>query len=182
MRTRQPSTRRHQRLILCALLLIVAVVVAILQTTRVTGSNVPAAATINLQTADASTISGSRSAYIAGANSGDRVVVFDQINDLPALIRSFNLPHGTERSLITNLRSGRSGAASACSSLNAFINQCQAEAGRKLTAQQAALLIAAATQMKTSTCPGIAAVSLVGTTAKDCKMQPSAPVNLARCI
>jgi len=116
MRTRQTSTVQHKRFTLWALLLIVAVVIAILHTTRVTGSSVPAESTIDQQTADASNISGSRSAYIAGTNSGDRVIVFDT------------------------------------------------------------------TQIKTTRRPGIADVSLVGTTARDCKMQPSAPVNLARCV
>jgi len=77
----------------------------------------------------------------------------DEINDLIALIRSFSLPHGTENSLITKLQGalaaiGTSDTATACASLTAFINQCQAQAGKKLTAQQAAQLSTAAIQIE----------------------------------
>ncbi|HYW69418.1 MAG TPA: hypothetical protein VE961_00195 [Pyrinomonadaceae bacterium] len=108
----------------------------------------------------------------------------DEINDLISLVRSFNLPHGTENSLVTKLESalaaiGTSDPATACSSLSAFINQCQAQSGKKLTGQQAAQLITAATQIKTALCPGAANAAALHTSFVDCKK--SVPINLARC-
>src|SRR5262245_11718162 len=58
MSTRQTSTLQHMRFTLWALFLIVAVVVMILHTTRVTGSSVPAESTINLSTAAALPLQG----------------------------------------------------------------------------------------------------------------------------
>ena len=101
MGTRRTSTLRHQRLILCALLLVLAVVVAILHTTRVTGSSVPGESTIAPQ------------------------------ND-PHLIN-------VARPMKTELAGNPIG-------------------------------------------PNVAEESLVSTTSKACRRQPSAPVDLARCI
>ena len=83
----------------------------------------------------------------------------NQINDLIELIESFNLPDGTENSLITKLQdalaaisAGSTGTA--CDSLTAFVNECQAQSGKKLTADQASQLINSANQVKTDLgCP-----------------------------
>lgn len=80
--------------------------------------------------------------------------VDDQLNDLIALVQSFNLHDGTESSLITKLQYAlaavnASDTATACDSLTAFINASQAQSGKKLTANQVNQLVAAATQIKT---------------------------------
>ena len=77
-----------------------------------------------------------------------------QLNELIALVQSFNLFKGTEGSLITKLQDtlaaiGASDTATACDSLTAFINECQAQSGKKLTADQASQLINSANQIKT---------------------------------
>ena len=79
----------------------------------------------------------------------------NQIDDLIALVSSFNLPDGIENSLITKLQDalaaiGASDAATACDALTTFISECQAQAGKKLTAEQADQLISSATQIKTN--------------------------------
>jgi len=83
----------------------------------------------------------------------------DQINDLITLIGSFNLPPGTANSLITKLQTalaaiGASDTATACDSITDFINECQAQSGKKLTTEQSAQLISLARQLKTDLgCP-----------------------------
>lgn len=82
-------------------------------------------------------------------------VVEDQIDDLMALVRSFNLPPGTANSLITKLQSAldaidSSDTATACSYLTAFKNECSAQSGKKLTTDQATQLINSANQIKTN--------------------------------
>ena len=79
----------------------------------------------------------------------------NQIDDLIALVRSFNLPAGTESSFITKLQDALaaievSDTATACDSLTAFINACQAQSDKKLTAAQASQLINSATLIKTT--------------------------------
>ena len=83
----------------------------------------------------------------------------DQLNDLISLIRSFNLPAGTANSLIRKLQNAldainASDTATACSSLTAFINECRAQSGKKLTPDQSTQLINSANQIKTGLgCP-----------------------------
>ncbi len=77
-----------------------------------------------------------------------------QINDLISLVRSFNLPHGTTNSLIVKLQAAlaafeASDTATACNLLSAFVNECQAQSGKKLTPDQSAQLINSANQIKT---------------------------------
>lgn len=79
--------------------------------------------------------------------------VTDQLNDLIALVRSFNLHDGTEASLIIKLQDAlaavnASDTATACDSLTAFINASQAQSGKKLTADQVGQLVDSATQVK----------------------------------
>ena len=79
--------------------------------------------------------------------------VNDQLNDLIALVQSFNLHDGTEASLITKLQDALaaingSNTAIACDSLTAFINASQAQSGKKLTAGQAQQLVQSAAQVK----------------------------------
>ena len=83
----------------------------------------------------------------------------DQLNDLIALVRSFNLPAGTANSLIRKLQNAidainASDTAATCSSLTAFINECRAQSGKKLTPEQSNQLITAANHIKTDLgCP-----------------------------
>lgn len=82
-------------------------------------------------------------------------VIEDQVDDLMSLIGSFNLPPGTANSLITKLQSARaaiesSDTAAACSFLTAFTNECAAQSGKKLTANQATQLINSANLIKTN--------------------------------
>ena len=77
----------------------------------------------------------------------------DQLNDLIALVQSFNLHDGTEASLITKLQDAlaavnASNTAIACDSLTAFINASQAQSGKKLTAGEVQQLVESATQVK----------------------------------
>jgi hypothetical protein len=77
----------------------------------------------------------------------------DQINDLTALVLSFNLHDGTENSLLSKLQDAltalnASDTATACSSLTAFSNASQAQSGKKLTADQVKQLVNSATQIK----------------------------------
>jgi len=79
--------------------------------------------------------------------------VADQLNDLIALVRSFNLHDGTEASLITKLQDAlaainASNTSSACDSLTAFINASFAQSGKKLTPGQVQQLVQSATQVK----------------------------------
>lgn len=80
-------------------------------------------------------------------------VTEDQVNDLIALIRSFNLAPGTANSLITKLQDvltaiDASDTATACSNLTAFVNAAAAQSGKKLTASQATQLIDSANSIK----------------------------------
>lgn len=77
-----------------------------------------------------------------------------QIEDLIELVESFNLSAGIEASLLTKLRDAlaaieASDTTTACDSLSAFINECQAQSGKKLTADQATQLITTANAIKT---------------------------------
>jgi len=76
-----------------------------------------------------------------------------QTDDLIELVESFNPPGGTGNSLTTKLQDALAAiavadTATACDSLTAFIKQCQAQSGKKLTAQQASQLINSANQIK----------------------------------
>src|SRR5262249_49486264 len=78
----------------------------------------------------------------------------EQLDDLIALIRSFNLPAGTANSLIRKLQnaidaSKASDTATACSLLTSFINECQPQSGKNLTPEQSTKLITAASHSKT---------------------------------
>jgi len=79
----------------------------------------------------------------------------NQIDDLIAMVKSFNLRAGTANSLITKLQDARaaieaSDTATACDFITAFINACQAQSGKKLTVDQATQLINSATLIKTN--------------------------------
>ena len=78
-----------------------------------------------------------------------------QIQALTALVQSFNLQQGAGTSLNAKLQSALTGnTTSACNKLAAFINEVQAQSGKKLTPAQASQLIAAASQIKASSgCP-----------------------------
>ena len=77
-----------------------------------------------------------------------------QTSSLIALVASFGLPAGTAKSLTMKLAAALAAinggnVSGACSSLTSFINEVTAQSGKKLTAAQAAQLIAAASQIKT---------------------------------
>jgi len=79
----------------------------------------------------------------------------EQLNDLIGLIQSFSLHDGTETSLISKAQDAlnavnNADTTPACDSLTAFINASQAQAGKKLTTDQATQLIDAAAQIKTN--------------------------------
>jgi len=79
--------------------------------------------------------------------------IADQLNDLIALVQSFNLHDGTEASLISKLNEAlaavnASATATACDSLTAFINASQAQSGKKLTGEQTKQLVDAAAEIK----------------------------------
>ncbi|HTG95433.1 MAG TPA: hypothetical protein VL866_22735 [Pyrinomonadaceae bacterium] len=109
-----------------------------------------------------------RIVYLIVRNGGYDVYAFtfqvpsvpaNQIDDLMALIGSFNLPPGISNSLKTKLQNAldaieASDTATACSCLTAFINECRAQSGKKLTTDQATQLINSANQIKSDLgCP-----------------------------
>lgn len=70
----------------------------------------------------------------------------ERIADLDALVRSFNLHHGTTNSLTVKLRDAldavsAGNTAIACAKLADFVNQTRAQSGKKLTTAQATQLI-----------------------------------------
>jgi hypothetical protein len=99
-----------------------------------------------------------------------------QLDGLIGLIRSFNLASGTANSLITKLQFvltalDAGNTATACSYLTSFINECMAQSGKKLTAAQAAQLIASANSIQTGVC---GAPALAQTTAALAQAAPNA--------
>jgi probable HAF family extracellular repeat protein len=77
------------------------------------------------------------------------------IDDLIALVRSFNLPKGIENSLIVKLQNAlnslaKGDMAATCNRLDAFINDVNAQAGKALTIDQANQLITGVDQIKTA--------------------------------
>ena len=79
-----------------------------------------------------------------------------QVSALIARVQTFNLSQGIENSLDTKLQNvlaalsaARGGNASnVCGQMGAFINETQAQSGKKLTVAQADQLIAAAQQIR----------------------------------
>ena len=85
-----------------------------------------------------------------------------QLSNLISIVGNFNNPFGITNSLDTKLQNAidalsamkGGNASSACNSLGAFINEAQAQSGKKLTAAQANLLIASANQIRAAQgCP-----------------------------
>ena len=73
-----------------------------------------------------------------------------QIDSLVALVRSFHFPDGIETSLVAKLQDAITAlnagdTAAACIALNDFINQVNAQSGKKLTTEQAQQLVQSAT-------------------------------------
>jgi hypothetical protein len=106
--------------------------------------------TVNCSATDAinNTVSGSFTVTVLGAVA--------QTNNLVIKVESFNLAQGIENSLDTKLQNviaalnaAQGGnATNACGQLGAFINETQAQSGKKLTVAQANILIAAAQQIR----------------------------------
>jgi hypothetical protein len=76
-----------------------------------------------------------------------------RMTDLIALVRSFGLPRGAETSLVVKLQDAIAAlntgdTATACSALGDFINEVNAQSGKKLTAQQAQQLTDSATAIR----------------------------------
>jgi uncharacterized repeat protein (TIGR03803 family) len=93
------------------------------------------------------------------ADSGFDVVVLgapQQTTSLIGLVQTFNVVQGINNSLDTKLQDAQAAIAAAnsgditstCGYIGAFINEVQAQTGKKITASQASQLIAAATQLK----------------------------------
>src|SRR6266404_3458135 len=81
------------------------------------------------------------------------VTVVDTTPCLIALVQSLGLPSGTANSLIVKLQAAasaldRGNIQAACGSLGAFLNEVNAQEGKKLTAAQADLLKAEATRIR----------------------------------
>lgn len=79
----------------------------------------------------------------------------DQIEDLIALVQSFGLPDGLQNSLTSKLQNAleaiaASDTARACEYLTAFVNECAAQSGKKLTANQSSQLVTAVNAIKNS--------------------------------
>ena len=80
------------------------------------------------------------------------------LEDLIALVDSFDLQHGIERSLDAKLQNARAALAAArtgnraaaCNLLNAFVNEVQAQSGKSMTPAQAGQLVTMAIQIETS--------------------------------
>jgi len=75
------------------------------------------------------------------------------IGDLISMVGSFELPKGIENSFVVKLEKALGSleagdTAGACDRLKAFINHVQAQAGKAMTTQQAADLVAAAEQVR----------------------------------
>jgi probable HAF family extracellular repeat protein len=75
------------------------------------------------------------------------------VESLIELVRGFDLPKGTENSLVTKVEHAQAALAAgdtgtACSLLGAFVNETRAQAGKKLTAEQAARMISSAEQIR----------------------------------
>jgi hypothetical protein len=79
--------------------------------------------------------------------------------DLAALIETFGLPHGTLISLVAKARAAQASldkgnTSAACNQLQALINEAQAQSGRRLTADQATAIVAAARDLRAALgCP-----------------------------
>jgi uncharacterized repeat protein (TIGR03803 family) len=77
----------------------------------------------------------------------------EQINNLVVLVHSLHLQSGTANSLIVKLRGAaraldRENIEAACGSLGAFLNEVNAQEGKKLMAAQADLLMAEAVRIR----------------------------------
>ena len=88
----------------------------------------------------------------------------EQINDLITLAQGLGLPSGTANSLIVKLQGAasaldRGNMETACGNLGAFLNEVNAQTGKKITADQAAQMIAdLIIQMKTKTSHAVEAI------------------------
>jgi probable HAF family extracellular repeat protein len=76
-----------------------------------------------------------------------------RIDNLIELIESFGLPKGTENSLVTKLEQAQKALAAgdvgtACNLLGAFINETEAQSGKKLSDEQADAMISNAEQIR----------------------------------
>lgn len=72
----------------------------------------------------------------------------EQLSNLITMVGSVSSPFGTTNSLDAKLQNAMKGSRSACNSLGAFINEAQAQSGKKLPAGQADLLIESANQIR----------------------------------
>lgn len=77
----------------------------------------------------------------------------EQIIDLTILVKNFNSPTGLENSLLAKLQNAftkltRGDTAGACNQLSAFINEVQAQSGKKISVTQANQMLAAASRIR----------------------------------
>ena len=93
-----------------------------------------------------------------GIHSLALVSAFD-LDDLIALVNGLNIHHGIKNSLLAKLNAADAAlaagdTATACTKLGDFINECEAQSGKKLSVEQADELIARANEIRTSLgCP-----------------------------
>jgi hypothetical protein len=86
------------------------------------------------------------------------VSAFD-IDDLIALVNGLNIHQGIQNSLLAKLNAAAAAlaadnTATACTKLQDFINECNAQSGKKLSVEQADELIARANEIRASLgCP-----------------------------
>lgn len=77
-----------------------------------------------------------------------------QLNDLTTLVKDFNIPSGVESSLLAKLQSALADAkqgrtCEASNKLRAFMNEVQAQSGKKISPTQANQMLAAAARIRT---------------------------------
>ena len=77
-----------------------------------------------------------------------------QLLNLIDLVGTVSSPFGTTNSLDAKLQNAMKGSMSACNSLGAFINEAQAQSGKKLPVEQANMLIESANRIRAALgCP-----------------------------
>lgn len=116
------------------------------------GTAIPAG---HFATATATDPSGNTSEFsVCGAKTADELT-----QDLVGQVQGLGLPTGTANSLVAKLQAALGSisagdATTACNQLNAFINEVQAQSGKKIDASDATALIEAAENIKTDLgCP-----------------------------
>jgi hypothetical protein len=110
------------------------------------------------QTTPPASLSGVVAISAGGGHSLALVSAFD-LDDLIALVNGLNIHQGIQTSLLAKLNAAAAAlaadnTATACTKLQDFINECNAQSGKKLSVEQANELIARANEIRASLgCP-----------------------------